>query len=51
MRGDKNMIEFAIGYLLGMSVTFIILLFGTTLKEVYHEKKKTSHKIKKSSQD
>ena len=44
------MVEFAIGYLLGMSVTFIILLFGTTLKEVYHEKK-TSRKIKKSSQD
>ena len=45
------MIEFAIGYLLGMSVTFIILLFGTTLKEVYHEKKTSHKKIKKSSQD
>lgn len=45
------MVEFAMGYLLGMSVTFIILLFGTTLKEVYHEKKKTSRKIKKYSQD
>ena len=45
------MLEFSIGYIIGMSVTFVVLLLGSLYKEEHYEKKKTGSKSKKHSED
>lgn len=41
------MLEFAIGWLLGTSFTFLCILAGSLLKEDIYEEEKTSDKSKK----
>lgn len=44
------MLEFAIGFVLGTSFTFLCILAGSLLKEDIYEEEKTSDKVKKHTE-
>ena len=45
------MVEFSIGFILGVGFTIIMVVVGDTLKEGINEEKKTSNKKKNASKD